>query len=71
MTDRIDYDEDGELDDVSLQATSVHIERLDDDRVWLAVERPDGDRFTFEFSTTRTRGVVDWVMVEGSIGSLT
>ena len=68
MSDRIGYDDDGDLDEIVLDATSVHIERLNDDCVWLAVERSDGDRFTFEF---RWRvDSVRWIMTEGSVGSL-
>lgn len=48
MKDRIDCDEDG-LDDVFLAAVSVHIERMDDDRIWLAVNRADGSRYVFNF----------------------
>jgi hypothetical protein len=76
MKEYIKLNEDGTVDDVVLGATSIHIEDLGD-RIWVAVYRADGDRFTFEMTPALvTPGEYDIFahaqcdMVEGSVGSL-
>jgi hypothetical protein len=74
MADRIDWNNDGTVDDVVLDAISVHIEDMGD-YFWLAVYRSDGDRFVFTFSPKRAGknekdDYVDCFMTESSIGSL-
>lgn len=61
MTDRIDLDRAGEVDDVSI-ATEVgdtfRLERLDHGLVWIALCRANGRREVFEVSTPRNRRLV-------------
>lgn len=69
MREYLHVDDDRIVDDVVLKAVSVHIEDLGD-RIWIAVNRADGDRFTFEVHTRRGRGQVECRVVESAIGSL-
>lgn len=62
MSDLWELEADGTVDDVVLDATSVHIEDLGD-KTWIGIYRSDGDRFTFEVPGQCT-------VVEASIGSL-
>lgn len=40
--DRIELDDAGNLDDVSIAATSFRLERMNTGHWWLRVDRPDG-----------------------------
>lgn len=51
--DRIDLDDAGMLDDVSLAATHFRLERMDEGHWWLSVTRPDGSRFVVNLATKR------------------
>lgn len=53
MSDRIDLDATGTLDDVSLAATHFRLERMDEGYWWLSVTRPDGSRFVVNLATKR------------------
>lgn len=68
MSDRIDFITGAWVDDVVLDATSVHIEDLGD-RIWIAVERPDGDRFCFECHESADAPIA-CMLTDGSVGSL-
>ena len=52
--DRIDMDDDGELDDVAIAATRFRLERMSLGAWWLSVTRPDGSRFVVNLGTKRT-----------------
>ena len=61
MSDRIDYDDNGELDDVVVNnPISIHIERMDTNQVWLCVytaDYPDGMRFWLT-----SKGKLEWTL---------
>ena len=61
--DRIYNDgDDGTLDDVVLTApTLVHIERMDDDHIWMRVDRADAPDLVFTFWSD---GPLRWTVEE-------
>lgn len=57
MSDRIDLNDLGELDDVALRATGFRLEQMDHGHWWLRVDRPDGLPSLVVNLTTARQGV--------------